>query len=67
MPSAQVPLPAHPVPPHCEYFGSDPPAAEEAAAGENEVTVLVADAPEKLPGPATDVVSGPLSMYTPLK
>ena len=27
VPASHVPLPVHPVPPHCAYFGNDPPEA----------------------------------------
>ena len=80
MPATHVPVPVHPWPPHWDHLGNVPAAAEELVAGAEvvevdnvvAVPVLVAPALEELlmttpPGPATEVVSEPLSMYTPLK
>ena len=78
VPSTQVPLPDHPVPPHCAYFCKVPPGAEVGVgvdSGVVEVTSVVpgsgalVDVGEEggsltttPPGPATEVVRDPLSM-----
>jgi hypothetical protein len=81
VPSTQAPLPVHPEPPHCEYFVRLPAGAGGAAEALAtalcvEVTSVVAATEEGAalllpaaapPGPATDVVRDPDSMYTPLK
>lgn len=92
LPDAHVPLPVHPIPPHCPYLAIEPPdaEAEEDETGDTVVidvfivvadevggtTVLVVDEtlegggteePTVPPGPATEVVIDPDSIYTPLK
>lgn len=80
MPDTQVPDPVQPVPPHCEYLGKVPAAVValaddvvpvEVARVDDGVVVVPPEPPEELtttpPGPATDVVKDPLSIYTPLK
>lgn len=79
VPETQVPLPVHPVPPHCVYFVKLPPVEDGA---ELEITVVSVVAatdvgaaddgsalplPAAPPGLAIEVVREPDSMYTPLK
>ena len=83
VPETQPPLPVQFWPPHCEYFGSVPDTTVEVVATLETVEVarvvpeaVVPTADVELPpeeetttppGPATDVVKDPLSIYTPLK
>lgn len=82
LPATQTVAPVHPFPPHCPYFGAAATlvcvgGVEVVAAAEEDTAVLegaVLDTAALLeglvttpPGPATDLVSSPDSMYTPLK
>ena len=70
VPATQVPLPVHPVPPHCVYLESDPPvdagAAEELTTEVASVVPAVEEAAPPLaaapPGLLTAVVREPDSM-----
>lgn len=82
LPAAHTVAPVHPFPPHCPYFGAVATfvavggvevvaAIEEVAAAVLDATTLLLPPLEGLvttpPGPATDLVITPDSMYTPLK
>lgn len=47
VPASQVPLPAHPVPPHCAYFGNVPPVpGDEVGVPEDGCVVTGVSPPE---------------------
>jgi len=67
VPATQTVGPVHPVPPHWPYFAACGVLPSAVLAGAAAVLAAAEEAASSLAGPDTDVVSEPLSIYTPLK